>query len=857
MITASRTRPAAIELKGVSVHNLKGIEVRIPLRQLTIVTGVSGAGKSSLVIDTLYAESQRRYLQSFSAYTRQFLERLDRPEVEQILHLPPALAVTQRAWPRGQRSTVGTLTEIVDFLRLLVGRFGSLRCRSCGLDIRPASVAEIIGEVERFPPGTRFQVAFPVNRPAEQEAEDWLGLLRENGYVRVQLGGQAFRLEDLQAEQLGTVTRLWVILDRLETGRVTVERLTDSLETAFSLGRGCLGLFLEKRELLFDQRWRCPRCDITYPPLDPRLISFNDPAGACPACGGTGVVAPARGRKTIGSYRLPAQDGSCPVCQGSRLSEPARLVHLRGQNLADLCRWDLEKLQRWCQTLDLAAEVLPLSEGKSRKEGPQEVQLLLQQINLRLESLLGLGLGYLTLERAAGTLSTGEVLRIRLSNALCSTLVNALYVLEEPTAGLHAEEVARIVERLRRLRDLGNTVVVIEHEPAVIRAGDHVIDLGPAAGEEGGTVCYEGPPEGLTTLDCPTGRYLGGTQAISVPRQRRPLRQGTLRLVDANQHNLRNLTVEFPLKVLCVISGVSGSGKSTLLVNELHAALERRMRGAEGGRRIEGTADVYGVGQLGEVVLMDQSPISRSSRSNVATYLRVFDAIREVFADTTEARIRNLDAGAFSFNQPGGRCETCEGQGTLTVDMQFLADVSVTCPDCKGTRYRPDVLQVKVRSLQIAEVLELTAREAFRFFRAHPGIERRLKMLLDVGLDYLRLGQAVETLSGGECQRLKLAAHLASSRKPRCLFLLDEPTVGLHPADVARLLDCFDGLLRTGQSLIVIEHNLDVIKCADYVIDLGPGAGPQGGRLVVCGTPEQVAAYPKSVTGKWLQRVLG
>lgn len=508
--------------------------------------------------------------------------------------------------------------------------------------------------------------------------------------------------------------------------------------------------------------------------------------------------------------------------------------------MADLCGLSLA---------DLAAFVHELPAGAVTGDA-----LLVDQVKRRLGFLTAVELGYLRLDRAAGTLSLGEQRRLRLTAALGSTLVQAMYLFEEPTAGLHPRDTGKVMAELRRLRDSGNTVVVIEHDLEVVRAADHVIDLGPGAGEEGGQLLYQGPPEGLLACaESVTAEFLRGDGGIPVPAKRRPLTHGCLRLSGAHVHNLQNLTVEFPLGVLCVVTGVSGAGKSSLVEETLYPALGRskKKKGVP-----ETTARVDGASQIQDVVLMDQEPLARSARSNPATYLKILDDIRDVFADTSEARIHNFGPGAFSFNQPGGRCEACAGQGTLTVDMQFLADVTMTCPECQGTRFKKEVLNVKVRSLAIAEVLNLTARQAFRFFRAQRTIEKRLKYLLDVGLDYLRLGQPVETLSGGEAQRLKLAGHLASSRKPRCLFILLEPTTGLHPADVEQLLACFQHLLETGHSLLVIEHDLDIIKCADHVIDLGPGAGAAGGRVVATGTPEEVAQVLESYTGQWLRRVL-
>jgi excinuclease ABC subunit A len=822
--------PTTITLRGVRVHNLKNVDLDLPLGQISVLTGVSGSGKSSLAFDTLYAEAQRRYLQSVSTSTRQFLERLDQPEADRIENLPPAIAIGQRFAARGPRATVGTLTEIVEYLRLLFARTGTVECLQCGQPVHAATTVDVMRAVAALPVGMRFSIGFP-SKPAG-DAAGWAASLREEGFVRAQIDGQPVRL-DAPLPALTETSRVWVLIDRLEAGRYAPERLTDSLETAFTRGDGQLVLLTDREEMLFDQRLVCPRCRIPYPAPEPGLFSFNDPLGACPTCEGTGVM----------RQRKRGEEQVCTTCQGTRLNQQAGSVRVGGRTIAELCAVSVRELAEFLATLELQEE--------HRAAG----RLLLEQVRTRLDYLLAVELGYLSLDRAARSLSTGESQRVRLTTALGSNLVNALYVLDEPTAGLHPRDTEKLLAVLRRLRDAGNTLVLVEHDAEVIRAADFVADLGPGAGEEGGQLLYHGSPAGI--VDCEaslTGAYLAGQSRIAVPR-RRELSHGWLRLVGARAHHLKDLTVEFPLGVLCVVTGVSGAGKSTLVQETLYPALCRRKHLKRSTALLPPETDVYGAGQLGDVMLMDQTPMARTARSNAATYVKAFDEIREVFADTSEARVRNFAPGDFSFNQPGGRCETCEGQGTLTVDMQFLADVTVTCPDCQGTRYRRDLLNVKVRNLSIAEVLNLTVREAFRFFRAHPAIERRLKLLLDVGLDYLRLGQPADTLSGGECQRLKVAGHLAASRKQRCLFLLDEPTAGLHPADVSRLLDCFDRLLQTGHSLIVVEHDLDVIKCADHVIDLGPGAGAAGGAVVATGTPEQVAQVEASVTGRWLRQV--
>ena len=831
-----------IHLRGVRVHNLRNVDVDLPLRCLIVVSGVSGAGKSSLAFDTLYAEAQRRYLQSFSPYTRQFLERLDQPDADQIGSLPPAIAVG-RSLPRGPRATVGTMTEIVDYLRLLFTRLGTIVCLKCSQEVRAQEPADVIAAVATLPAGTRFAVAFPGQIDDSTAPAAWARGLREEGFLRVQIDGTIYRLDDNELPALGGQERIWVLVDRLEAGKspqsaegregsARGERLTEALETAFTRGQGRLAILFDSTELLFDRRLICPHCNIPYAVPEPRLFSFNDPLGACPICSGTGIDPKSKGNP-------------CPSCHGRRLNDQALTVRVGGRNIAELAAMNALELSAFFTSLELAAA----------KDAAGT--LLLEQIRSRLGFLQDLELGYLDLDRGAATLSTGEAQRVRLTAALGSNLVNALYVLDEPTAGLHPRDTAKLLEVLRRLCAAGNTLVLVEHDPAIILAADYVVDLGPGAGEEGGAVVYQGEPAGLAECaESVTGDYLAGRRLISVPSRRRALDRGSIRLAGARVHNLQNLIVDFPLGVLCAVTGVSGAGKTTLVEHTLYPALCQRKHKKLPPGVTAPEVELQGAGQLGDVVLMDQTPLTRTARSNPATYLKVFDEIRKVFADTTEARIRNLGPGAFSFNQPGGRCETCEGQGTLTVDMQFLADVTMTCPDCKGARFKTEVLNVKVRNLSIAEVLNLTVREAFRFFRAHRLIERRLKLLLDVGLDYLRLGQPADTLSGGECQRLKLAGHLASSRKPRCLFLLSEPTTGLHAADVARLLDCFDRLLETGHSLIVVEHNLEVIKCADHVIDLGPGAAAQGGRVVATGTPEDIARTAESFTGRSLLPVL-
>ncbi len=814
-----------IILDGVRVHNLKGVCVEIPLGRLTVVTGVSGAGKSSLVFDTLYAEAQRRYLQSFSAASRQYLERFDRPEAESIGDLPPAVALRRRPPARGPRATVGSLTELDDYLRLLFARAGVVHCWQCGTVVRASGTADVLIAAEALPAGTRFAVAFPARPESPDAADPWAAGLLEEGLVRVQLGASVLRLGEQPLPALGPDDALWVLVDRLEAGRFSPQRLIESAETAFARGGGRLALLVDGREMLFNHRLVCPRCGTELPDPEPRLFDCNDPRGACPACGGTGTS--------------PGTHEACGECRGQRWNPAALAVRVAGRNIAEISARSLGELAAFFTDPELHV-------------AGAAVGVLLDQLRRRLEALTAIDLGHLTLLRPARTLSGGTAVRLRLAAVQVSNLVQALYLVEEPTAELHPRDTAKVVAQMRQLRDAGNTVLVIEHDRDVIAASDWVIDLGPGAGDDGGRVIYQGPPGGLAVAgDGPTAEFFFGRRAIGVPTRRRPAR-GTLRLSGARLHNLRDLTVEVPLGVLCVVTGVGGAGKHSLVEGSLYPAVAAAKR-KKGVPSV--SAQVTGASQVEDVTVMDQQPLQRSGRSNPVTYLKIFDAIREVFAATAEAKVRGFGPGHFSFNQPGGRCETCEGQGSLTVDMQFLADVTVICPECHGRRYRREVLDVKVRGLSIAEVLELTAREAFRFFRAQPAVERRLKHLLDVGLEYLRLGQPADTLSGGEAQRLKLAGHLAASRKPRCLFLLIEPSTGLHPADVELLLGCFDRLIAAGHSLVLVEDDLDVIRWADHVIDLGPGAGNDGGAVVAAGTPEEVA-QADTPTGRYLNKVL-
>jgi excinuclease ABC subunit A len=920
----------SIRLRGVRVHNLKGIDLDLPLDRLVVLTGVSGSGKSSLAFDTLFVEGQRRYIETFSAYTRQFLEKLDKPDADRIDGIPPAIAVAQHSGRRSSRSTVGTVTEVHDYLGLLFARVGTVVCRNCGQVVEPAHPATVARAIDALPDRTRYQIAFPLEVRPESDRVALAEALREDGFVRVHVRGQTIALEsgELPAPDDGTLD---VVVDRLVRGSDPPERRLDSIETVFSKGLGRCRVLTDAESLTFYQGWRCGRCGIDYIEPDPRLFRYNSPMGACPTCEGFGRVidldldrivpdpsktlrdgaivpwttpayrgmlqdlldvAPALGiptdvpfkRLTAEQRRLVVEGAprhafpglrgfvrwlerksykihvrvflsrwrsykTCPDCQGTRLRPEALAVQVGGLDIAAVSALKIREARAFLAALGPVAERSPVA------------RRILEQARSRLDYLDRIGLDYLTLDRPARTLSGGEARRVALTTALGSGLVNTLYVLDEPSIGLHPHDVGRLIAILKELRDAGNSVVVVEHDQAVVRSADLVVDIGPGAGEAGGHLLYVGPPGAIAATGSATADFLIGRRQMVVPERRRQGNQGQLRLTGARGHNLKDLDVTFPLGVLCVVTGVSGSGKSTLVEETLYPALRRRL----GRESLPAApyAELTGTGDLDEVVLVDQAPIGRSGRSNPVTYLKAFDEIRKTFAATHEAKLRNYGPSQFSFNVEGGRCNACEGNGFLTIDMQFLADVMMRCPECRGTRYRPETLEITYRGRNIAEVLDLTAREAFVFFRHRPKVQARLRPLLDVGLDYLRLGQPASTLSGGEAQRLKLASFLATSPtamtrsaiKSKTLFVLDEPTTGLHPADTLKLLDALNSLLDLGHSLIVIEHSPEIMVCADWIIDLGPGAGDDGGQVVAQGTPEDVARS-ETFTGRVLATLL-
>jgi excinuclease ABC subunit A len=964
-----------ISLRGVEVNNLQGIDLDIPHRKLIVLCGLSGSGKSSLALDTLYAEGQRRYIESFSAYTRQFLQRLERPDADRIDGIPPAIAVTGKSATRSSRSTVGTATETADYLRLLYAKIGRVLCHQCEREVRrdtPQAAAETL---QGLPSGTRYMIAFPVMLYAEDEPARVLAALREDGFVRVVVGDRVVNLAEEPEVELATVAAtgangIYVIVDRLTAHGTADARVRDSLETAFAKGRGRSYAFVEEanqgegnreeisrvgnahptagdhstgslqdrrtgngynidghpwRRIGFSAKLACEDCGLEYAMPEPRLFSFNSPLGACGQCEGFGNVIDIDMELVVPDPNKSIRDGAvapwnspayaheleellalapdyglpvdipfrrleprhlelivqgvpernfgglrgffawlerrkykmhirvflsrwrsyrpCPACGGSRLRPEALAAKVGGKSIADVAAMKIADAVAFFRDLSLS--------DWERQVG----RMMLDQVHARLGYLESVGLGYLTLDRTLRTLSGGEIRRVALTSALGSSLVNMLYVLDEPSIGLHPRDIRRLIDAIHGLRNRGNTVVVVEHEEAIVRAADQAIEIGPGAGERGGKVVFQGTPAEMEqSPESLTGDYLAGRRGITTQGRRRKPDHGWIRLAGARGNNLKNITVEFPLGLLCVVTGVSGSGKSTLVQDTLFPALCRRLR-KEAAKPYE-FDDVFGDGQIDDVIMVDQSPIGRSPRSNPVTYLKAFDEIRGVFAETVEARTRGYTASHFSFNAEEGRCSACSGEGHIEIDMQFLADVYMKCSQCRGTRYRDEILSVTYRGRNIAEVLEMTVREAFTFFRGSPKVQARLKRLIDVGLDYVRLGQPANTLSGGEAQRLKLAGYMSAARRGRCLFLLDEPTTGLHFADIVQLLDCFDALLAVGHSLIVVEHNLQLIKAADYVIDLGPGAADEGGRVVVQGTPEMVANTSASITGHFLAEIL-
>ena len=836
--------PTHIEVRGAREHNLRGVDVRIPRDRLVVITGLSGSGKSSLAFDTLYAEGQRRYVESLSAYARQFLDQLQKPEVESIEGLSPAISIEQKTVSRSPRSTVGTATEIYDYLRLLFARAGEPHCPRCGHPIAGQSVDQMAAHALELGEGVRVDVLAPIVRGRKGSYKKELAELRRKGFVRARIDGEMRELDDDVALARQSRHDVDVVVDRVVVRESARARIAESIETALRLADGLVRLDLGdgSEPRLLSERSACVECGVSLPELAPRLFSFNSPAGACPACDGLGVRALEDEGEEEGAAASYAE--RCEDCEGTRLRPEARGVRLGPLTLPALCALSIDDAEQ-----ALAALALP-------PERRAVADRVLREIAERLRFLRDVGVGYLTLDRPSATLSGGESQRIRLATQVGASLMGVVYILDEPSIGLHARDHARLLESLVRLRDQGNTVLVVEHDEATIRAADHVIDMGPGAGLHGGEVVAEGSPAEIARDPrSPTGAWLSGRRAIPVPAVRRPPGERALVLEGCREHNLRDVTLRLPLGLLTVVTGVSGSGKSTLVNDTLYRALARELHGAE---RPPGRYErLRGLGYVDKVIAVDQAPIGRTPRSNPATYTGAFDGIRRLFAQVPDARVRGYAPGRFSFNVKGGRCESCRGDGLLRVEMHFLPDVFVTCEVCDGRRYNRETLEIRYKGATIGDVLAMSVEEALAFFENVPSVHRPLETLHDVGLDYVKLGQPATTLSGGEAQRVKLACELSRRATGRTLYLLDEPTTGLHFADVERLLRVLQRLVELGNTVVVIEHQLDVAKCADWLVDLGPEGGAAGGRIVAEGTPETVAACDSSHTGRALRAVLG
>jgi excinuclease ABC subunit A len=924
----------SILIRGARVHNLKDVSLAIPHNLLTVVTGVSGSGKSSLVFDTIYAEGQRRYVESLSAYARQFLERMEKPDVDEILGIAPPIAIRQKNTTRNPRSTVATSTELYDFLRLLFARAGRSYCPKCGQRVERDTVDQVAQRMLAQPEGSRWYALFPIRREEKTDVlRDHLFELRKKGFNRLYQAGRTFEFSTPESLlDIDFQKPLFGLVDRIAISPDLHQRIVDAVEICYrEAGEVVFEMANGERSLLFNEKFACKNDGTELVVPEPGLFSFNNPMGACPRCQGFGNTIDYDMDRVIPNPALSVDEGAvdpwtkpqycwyfeeevrkdafkrkvplnvpfcdlkaadkrfiidhvrrffaeveskkykvhvrvflsryrgyaeCPDCKGSRLRGEALNVRIGDCTMAEVVRLNIAQAYQFFESLELTPEERAIADK------------ILIEIRQRLKFLNDVGLEYLTLDRLSATLSGGEAQRITLATCLGSRLVGACYVLDEPSIGLHSRDTGRLIRILEELRDLGNTIVVVEHDPDVMRSADHIVDLGPGAGELGGRIIFEGSfptmmNDGSTSL---TARYLrGDLKTAQLSERRRPDPKQTIRFFGARAHNLKNIDIAIPLNMMVAITGVSGSGKSTLVHDVIYKSLEQRLRKDlpnEQTEEFESAPEkvtctrVEKIDLLKEVVLVDQSPIGRTPRSNPVTYIKAFDQIRDLFAGTKEAQKRGYTGGHFSFNIPGGRCETCQGDGTVTVEMQFLADVELICEECKGTRYKSSIMDIRYKGFNIHEVLQLTVKEAVAFFSDVPRLVTKLKVLVDVGLGYLRLGQSATTLSGGEAQRVKLASHLAQASCQGTLFIFDEPTTGLHFDDIAKLLDAFQRLIHNGGSILIIEHNLDVIRSADWVIDLGPEGGDAGGNVVVQGTPEHVAAAPSSYTGKYLKPLL-
>ena len=933
-----------IEVHGARTHNLKDIDVTIPRDQFVVITGLSGSGKSSLAFDTLYAEGQRRYVESLSAFARQFLGQMDKPDVDSIDGLSPAISIDQKTTSNNPRSTVGTTTEINDYLRLLYARIGTPICPNDGTEISSQSVDQMVEQIKDLPERTRIQVLAPVIKGKRGQHKKVLEKIQSDGYVRMRIDGEMVDVgEEIELEK-NKMHNIDVVIDRLVIKEGIRSRVIDSLETALELAEGYATIdVIDGEEIVFSEHHACPVCGFTIPTLEPRLFSFNAPFGACGECDGLGTKLivdvdlvipddsktleegaivpwqpissqyypemlrqaseqfgvdmnvpfkelskedqdiilygsrdkefhfkytndfgnvrdtdlPFEGvinnisrryhttssdytRRVMGEYmtELP-----CPVCNGKRLSREALSVKIDDLDIADVSDFSVGEALAFFDQLELSENNKMIAEP------------IHKEIADRLNFLQNVGLTYLTLSRQAGTLSGGEAQRIRLATQIGSNLTGVMYVLDEPSIGLHQRDNNRLIHSLQTMRDLGNTLIVVEHDEDTMRAADYLIDIGPGAGENGGNIIAQGTPEEVANnKDSITGQYLSGAQMIEVPKERRTEDNGAIKLTGAAENNLKNVDAEFPLGKFTVVSGVSGSGKSSLVNNVLKKALAREVgRATDKPGKFD---EISGYESIEKVINIDQSPIGRTPRSNPATYTSLFDDVRELFAQTNEAKMRGYKKGRFSFNVKGGRCEACRGDGIKKIEMHFLPDVYIPCEVCNGKRYNSETLEVKYKGKSIADILEMTVTEALEFFTNIPKIERKLRTIDDVGLGYIRLGQSSTTLSGGEAQRMKLASELQKIQTGNNFYILDEPTTGLHAHDIARLLEVLNRLVENGNTVLVIEHNLDVIKMADYVIDLGPEGGNGGGTIIATGTPEEIAEVPESYTGQFLKDIL-
>jgi len=817
-----------IVIKGAREHNLKNINLDIPRDSIVVITGPSGSGKSSLAIDTIYAEGQRRYVESLSSYARQFIGELQKPEVDLIEGLSPSIAIDQKTISQSPRSTVGTITDIYNYLRVLYTHAGEAQCHICGSAISTRDTESILEQITALPEGTRIQLLVPIVRERKGEHRKLIESLRRDGFVRARIDGEMTDLsDDIQLARHRRHT-IEVVVDRLIVKKGFERKMKTALDIALKQGDSITINLVDKDEdIVFSRSLSCDRCGTAYPELTHRLFSFNSRIGACPRCNGLGYTGTPGGNRT------------CDECRGMRLRREALAVRINGMNISELSALPVDRAAEFIDTLDLP----------ERKRFI--VRRVVKEISERLRFLMDVGLSYLTLDRLVSTLSGGEAQRVRLAHQLGSSLTGVLYVLDEPSIGLHPADCTLLVDTLRKIRDAGNSVLIVEHDEDTIRAADHVIDMGPGGGIHGGEITATGRPEDLQTETASlTGRYLSGEMSIPLPASRRRPR-GHIEIKGARAFNLRNIDVSFPLGVLLCITGVSGSGKSTLVFEVLHRALTGA--GSEDGSSEAPFDSVKGAAQVKSVVCVDQSPLGRSPRSNPATYTGLLTPIRELFAMLPESKVRGYSASRFSFNVKGGRCEECQGAGITRYEMHFLPPVFVPCRTCKGTRFNGETLTIKYRNRSIADILDMTIEEAMHFFHAIPPIRRKLSILNDVGLGYIRLGQPAVTLSGGEAQRIKLSRELAKKSSGQTLYILDEPTTGLHFIDIEKLLTVLNRLVDMGNTVLVIEHNPDIIKSADFIIDLGPRGGREGGRIIARGTPEEVARVPASLTGRHLR----